>query len=68
MNINDFKIYEKDNKQIIEKLVYPRFTAEIAFNSPTSDLDNVKFIDKSNDVMLIAKVMREAGEYLLSKS
>jgi len=66
--MNEFKIYTKDNKQIIERLTYPCFIAEITFNNHASDLENIEFIDKCNDFMQVAKVMREAGEFLHNQS
>lgn len=64
MSINKFRIYRQEGKQIIERLIFPRFIAEITFNSPVSDIENVKMIDTCTDVMMVAKAMREAGEYI----
>ena len=64
--MKNFKIYTKNDKQIIERLVYPRFIGEITFNSPISDVENISMIDKCDDIMLYAKAMREAGDYIIN--
>lgn len=63
---NNFKIYTKGNKQIIERLIYPRFKGVITFNSKLSDVEDIEMLDSCNDVMLIAKAMREAGYYIIN--
>jgi len=37
----------------------------ITTNNPISDLENIDLLDKCNDVMLVAKTMREAGDFLI---
>ena len=64
----DFKLYSEGDKQIIERLSYPRFKAEITFNSPTSDLENIQVLEDCKDPLIMAKAMREAGDYLLNNS
>ena len=61
-----FKIYQQDEKQFITRLVYPKFTAEITFNSNLSDLEHIEVHEDVLDAMDIARAMREAGDYLLS--
>jgi hypothetical protein len=61
-----FRIYQSGDRQIIERLIYPRFKAVISFNSPTSDIDNIELLDKTNSPTDLAKAMREAGDYLIN--
>lgn len=61
-----FKIYQQDEKQFITRLVYPKFTAEITFNSNLSDLEHIEVHEEKLDAMDIARAMREAGDYLLN--
>ena len=62
--MNDFKITEENGKQVIERLVFPRFKAEILFEGESSDLGQIEMIDNCIDVMLLAKSMRDAGEFI----
>ena len=62
----DFRIYQDGDKQIIERLSYPRFKGVITFNSPLSDIEDIELLDETRDPSVIAKVMREAGEYLIN--
>lgn len=62
----EFKIHQDGDKQIIERLSYPRFTGEITFKGFFSDIENIELLDETTDPTLLAKVMREAGEFLLS--
>jgi hypothetical protein len=64
----NFRIYEAENKQMIERLIYPKFTAEITFNSEISDLENIQVDEDIFDAMDIATAMREAGEFILNNS
>ena len=59
MHKEKFRIYQKDNKQMIDRLIYPKFTAEITFNSEISDLENIQ-VDE--DIFLSA----DAGQLALS--
>lgn len=61
-----FKIYQQDEKQFITRLIYPKFTAEITFNSNLSDLEHIEVHEEKLDAMDIARAMREAGDYLLN--
>jgi len=63
-----FRIYESENKQMIERLTYPKFTAEITFNSDVSDLENIQVDEDVFDASDIAKAMREAGEFIVNSS
>ena len=35
----DYRIYQEGDRQIIERLTYPRFKGVITFNSPLSDIE-----------------------------
>jgi Helix-turn-helix. len=61
--MENFKIYEKDDKTYIERLVSPRFVGEITFGAK-SDIENIEWIDSCVEVMTIARAMREAGEFI----
>jgi hypothetical protein len=63
-----FRIYESENKQMIERLTYPKFTAEITFNSEISDLENIELDEDVWNASDIAKAMREAGEFIVNSS
>jgi hypothetical protein len=63
-----FRIYESENKQMIERLTYPKFTAEITFNSEISDLENIQVDEDIFDALDIATAMREAGEFIVNSS
>lgn len=62
----DFKIYKQGDKQIIERLSYPRFKGVITFNNSLSDLEEIELIDKTKNPSVIAKAMREAGDFLIN--
>jgi hypothetical protein len=63
-----FRIYESENKQMIERLIYPKFIAEITFNSEISDLENIEIDEDVWNASDIAEAMREAGEFILNSS
>ena len=63
-----YRIYTADNKQMIERLIYPKFTAEITFNSEISDLENIQVDEDFFDAMDIATAMREAADFILENS
>ena len=63
---NDFKIHKEGDKQIIERLSYPRFKGVITFNSPLSDIEDIELLDETRDPSVIAKAMREAGDFLIN--
>ena len=64
--MSKFKIHSKGDKQIIERLSYPRFKGVITFNSPTSDIEDIELIDEVKDALVMAKALREAGDYLMN--
>ncbi|MFA7019183.1 MAG: hypothetical protein WC239_09395 [Sphaerochaetaceae bacterium] len=63
---NDFKIHKEGDKQIIERLSYPRFKGVVTFNSPLSDIEEVELLDETRDPSVIARAMREAGDFLIN--
>ena len=63
-----FRIYTADGKEMIDRLIYPKFTAEITFNSEISDLENIQVDEDIFDAMDIATAMREAGEFIIENS
>ena len=62
----DFRIYQDGDRQIIERLSYPRFKGVITFNSPTSDIEEIELLDKTNNATEIARAMREDGDFLIN--
>ena len=62
----DFRIYQNGDRQIIERLTYPRFKGVVTFNSPLSDIEEVELLDKTNSPTEIARAMREAGDFLIN--
>ena len=62
----DFTIYQDGDRQIIERLSYPRFKGVVTFNSPLSDIEEVELLDKTNSPTEIARAMREAGDFLIN--
>lgn len=62
----NFKIYKQGDKQIIERLSYPRFKGVITFNNSLSDLEDIELIDKTKNPSVIAKAMREAADFLIN--
>ena len=62
----DFRIYQDGDRQIIERLSYPRFKGVVTFNSPLSDIEEIELLDKTNSPTEIARAMREAGEFIIN--
>lgn len=62
----DFRIYQDGDRQIIERLSYPRFKGVITFNNPLSDIEEIELLDKTNNPTEIARAMREAGDFLIN--
>ena len=62
----DFRIYQDGDRQIIERLTYPRFKGVVTFNSPFSDIEEIELLDKTNNPTEIARAMREAGDFLIN--
>ena len=61
----DFRIYQDGDRQIIERLSYPRFKGVVTFNSPLSDIEEIELLDETRP-SVIAKAMREAGDFLIN--
>jgi hypothetical protein len=61
-----FKIYWDGDRQIIERISYPRFRGVITFNSPFSDIEEIELLDNTNSHTEIARALREAGEFLIN--
>ena len=61
----EFRIYQDNDKQIIERLSYPRFRGVITFGS-LSDIEEVELLDQCNNPLQLAKAMREAGDFLIN--
>lgn len=65
---NKFKIYNMNDVVKIEHLEYPRFVGDITFGD-LSDIENIQWIDNpGTNVMNIAKLMREAGDFIKGSS
>jgi len=62
----NFRIYQEGDRQIIERLTYPRFRGVITFNSPLSDIEDIELLDKTNSPTEIARAMREAGDFIIN--
>lgn len=62
----DFRIYQEGDRQIIERLTYPRFKGVITFNSPLSDIEEIELLDKTNSLTEIARATREAGDFIIN--
>jgi hypothetical protein len=61
----DFRIYQDGDRQIIERLSYPRFKGVITFNSPLSDIEEIEVDEDILDAGDIATALREAGDFLI---
>jgi len=62
----DFKIYQEGDKQIIERLIYPRFKGVITFNNSLSDIEEIEVYEDILHAMDIATALREAGDFLIN--
>jgi hypothetical protein len=62
----DFRIYQDGDRQIIERLSYPRFKGVITFNSPLSDIEEIEVDEDILDAGDIATALREAGDFLIN--
>jgi len=65
---NDFKIYQEGEKQIIERLIFPRFKGTITFDNDLSNIEEIDVIDDCINVIELSKALREAGEYIVNNS
>lgn len=63
-----FKIYQEGDRQIIESLIFPRFRGVVSFSSAVSDIGDITLIDQVVEPMILARVMREAGEFLINQN
>ena len=63
---NDFRIYQDGDRQIIERLTYPRFKGVITFNNPLSDIEEIEVDEDILDAGDIATALREAGDFLIN--
>ena len=57
-----FKIYTKENKQFIERLIYPKFTIELNRN----DLEQIEVHEEILDAKDLTTALREVDEFLSS--
>lgn len=64
----EYRISTENGRQIIERLIYPRLRAEVVFRGGPSDLENIQMIDTVTDPSILARAMRETGDYLIHKS
>lgn len=62
----DFKIYQEGDKQIIERLIYPRFKGVITFNNNLSDIEDIEVDEDILHALDIATALREAGDFLIN--
>ena len=62
----EYRISQEGDRQIIERLSYPRFKGVVTFNSPLSDIEEIELLDKTNSPTEIARAMREAGDFLIN--
>jgi len=62
---NQFNISQEGDKQIIERLIYPRFRGVITF-STLSDIEEIELLDTCSNPSEIARAMREAGDYIFN--
>lgn len=62
---NNYRIYQEGDRQIIERLSYPRFKGVITFDRPFSDIEEVELLDETDSPTDIARAMREAGDFIM---
>jgi len=62
----DFKTYQNGDKQIIERLSYPRFKGVVTFTGELSDIEDIEVDEDILDAGDIATALREAGEFLIN--
>ena len=68
ISVSKFKTYQEGDRHIIESLAFPRFRGVIAFNNSLSDIEEITLIDQVVEPMILARVMREAGEFLINQN
>ena len=62
----DFRIYQDGDRQIIERLSYPRFKGVITFSGDLSDIEEIEVDEDILDAGEIATALREAGDFLIN--
>lgn len=62
----DFRIYQDGDRQIIERLFYPRFKGVVTFNGSLSDIDEIEVDEDIMDAGDIATALREAEDFLIN--
>jgi hypothetical protein len=62
-----FQLLKEQGKLTIIHNEYPKFKGNVTFGQ-LSDIENIEMIDNCTDPMIIARAMREAGEYILSQN
>lgn len=65
--MGNFKIYTEGSDKFIESLSFPRFKGQITFGA-LSDIEDIELIDKDASVGDVARVMREAGEFIIKNT
>lgn len=61
-----FKIYQNGDRQIIERLTYPRFKGVVTFNGLLSDIEDIEIDEDIIDATAIATALREAGDFIIN--
>lgn len=59
----DFTIYQDGDRQIIERLSYPRFKGVVTFSGDLSDIEDIEVDEDILDAGDIATALREAGDF-----
>jgi len=62
----DFKIYQDGERQIIERISYPKFKGVITFNGPLSDIEEIEVSEDILNAKDIATALREAGDFIVN--
>jgi hypothetical protein len=62
----DFKTYKEGNKQIIERLSYPRFNGVVTFNKDLLDIDDIEINEDILDAGDISTALRDAEKFLIN--
>lgn len=62
----NFRIYQEGDRQIIERLSYPRFRGLVTFNGYLSDIEEIEVNEDILEAGDIATALREAGEFLIN--
>jgi hypothetical protein len=63
---NKFRVYQKGDRQIIERLIYPRFKGLVTFSGSLSDIEDIEVDEDILDAGDIATALREAGDFLIN--